>query len=257
MRRLHVGIRELRVTGPHILRFIAGLFLVLAVWAPSAQAHPPAEHPAEAVHEETTAPEQQAEGAVDHGATHDHAGPDREPGAPHEDQHDHGAPAGAAESGHAHWGDNGPQTAFERAMARLGVLHSVAVHFPIALLMVAALAQILTQAGLPGGNVQTVRFLVWTGALGGVAAGFLGWAHAGPMTSGEDGVMLAHRVLGTALAVGLTGLVGLVEWNARRPGRIVGLLTPLAVYLAGLGAAINGFLGGSLAHGGIRHLIGS
>ena len=245
------------MTGLHILRLIAGLFLVFIVSIPSARAHPPAEHSADAVHEETIDPEQQVEEAADHGAIHDHADPDREPGASHEDQHDHGAPAGAAESGHAHWSENGPQTAFERAMARLGVLHSVAVHFPIALLMAAALAQILTHAGLPGGNLQTVRFLVWTGALGGVAAGFLGWAHAGPMTSGEDGVMLAHRVLGTTLAVGLTGLVGLVEWSARRPGRIVGLLTPLAVYLAGLGAAINGFLGGSLAHGGIRHLIGS
>ena len=243
------------MTGPNILRLIAGLILVLAVWAPSAQAHPPAEHPAEAAHEETTAPEQQEEGAADHGATHDHAGPDREPGSSHGDQHDHGAPAGATESGHAHWGDNGPQTAFERAMARLGVLHSVSVHFPIALLMAAALAQILTQAGLPGGNVQTVRFLVWTGALGGVAAGVLGWAHAGPMTSGEDGVMFAHRVLGTALAVGSIGLVGLVEWRVRWPGRIIGLLAPSGVYLAGLAVAMNGFLGGSLAHGGLRHLI--
>ena len=257
MRSLHISIQEQRVTNPPTLRFIAGLLLVLAAFAPPVQAHPPSEHPAEAMREEPVDTGPQAQEAADHGTDHDHAAPDDAAGPLHEDAHDHGALAGGVDAGHAHWGENGPRTAFERAMARLGVLHSVAVHFPIALLMAAALAQILTQAGLPGGNVQTVRFLVWTGALGGVAAGVLGWAHAGPMTSGEDGVMFAHRVLGTTLAVGLTGLVGLVEWSARRPGRIVGLLTPLAVYLAGLGAAINGFLGGSLAHGGIRHLIGS
>lgn len=244
------------MSGLHILRLVAGFFFVLTVFASATLAHPPAEHAVDVVQEEPVASEPQTQEPADHEAIHDHAGPDQASGASHEDAHDHGAPGTPVDTGHAHWGENGPQTAFERAMARLGVLHSVAVHFPIALLMAAALAQILTQAGLPGGNVQTVRFLVWTGALGGVAAGFLGWAHAGPMTSSEDGVMLAHRVLGTTLAVGLTGLVGLVEWSARRPGRIVGLLTPLAIYLAGLGAAINGFLGGSLAHGGLRHLIG-
>lgn len=246
MRRLSVNIREKRVTGPYMPRLVAGVFLLFAVLFQPALAHPPAEHPGETAHEETVGIEREP---VDH-ARADAAGP------PPEEAHDHGVAGVAVDTGHAHWGESGPQTAFERGMARLGVLHSVAVHFPIALLMAAALAQVLSHAGLPGGDIQTVRFLVWTGALGGVAAGLLGWAHAGPVTSGEDGVMLVHRLLGTGLAVGLAGLVGLVEWHARRPGGMVRLLASAGVYTAGLAAALNGFLGGSLAHGGIRHLIG-
>ena len=52
MRSLHISIQEQRVTNPPTLRFIAGLLLVLAAFAPPVQAHPPSEHPAEAMREE-------------------------------------------------------------------------------------------------------------------------------------------------------------------------------------------------------------
>lgn len=242
---------------------IAGVAVLWIFAAPDASAHPPAEHPAETAAEDVPVAEPPAAEQAGHDETphaHDqtvHDDPASEPDvASHDDDHEHAAQADDAGGGHAHWGENGPQTAFERAMARLGVLHSVAVHFPIALILVAALAQLLGLAGIAGAGPQTARFLVWTGALGGLAAGLLGWAHAGPMTAGEDGVMLVHRLLGSAMTIGLFGVAGLVEWQARRPGPLAGLLAPAAVYAAALAVAVNGFLGGSLAHGGLGHLIG-
>jgi len=159
-------------------------------------------------------------------------------------------------SGHAHWGDNGAQTPLEQAIESLGVYHALLVHFPIALILMAALAQagfLLT--GRPSFD-EVVRFLVWTGAISGLFAGLFGWAHAGPPASDESGVMLTHRVLGTLLTFGLFIVVGAVEWRRKKPGYFSGLIMNVLVFGSALGVAVNGFLGGSLAHGGIRHLMG-
>jgi uncharacterized membrane protein len=167
----------------------------------------------------------------------------------------HAGPEGAS-GGHAHWGDHGPRNAFERALAALGVFHAVAVHFPIALILAAALAQAMNLVREKDAYADIVRFLVWTGALGGVAAGFLGWAHAGPMASAEVGVMLTHRWLGTGLAFGLWLVVAAVEWRRRNPSALPSLVLNISVFGAAAAVSLNGFLGGSLAHGGLRHLMG-
>ncbi len=156
-----------------IHRILGALALILAlgVGLPSAMAHPPDEHvPGEPAATSAGEPPVATEPHDDAGAQpHDHGDHDDTGSAPHE----HGAPAVAdhhgpdavipasanhhageddgavvdhhrpAEEpgGHAHWGDNGPQTDMERAIAKTGALHSVAVHFPIALILVAALGR--------------------------------------------------------------------------------------------------------------------
>jgi len=168
---------------------------------------------------------------------------------------DHHGPS-AETGGHAHWGDNGPQTDLERAIAKTGALHSVAVHFPIALVLAAALAQALGLMTGRAGYADIVRFLVWTAAFGGLAAGLLGWAHAGPIASTEDGIMSIHRWLGTSLTVGLFAVAGAVEWHRRDASATTFWTVNVLVFGAALAVSINGFLGGSLAHGGLAHLMG-
>ena len=277
-----------------IRRFLSALALTLAIglMSPNAMAHPPAEHdeaeqtseaasdtPSNAVesHDDAGSPPHEHGDAVpyddsdstphghDASATAiDYHGPDPEAretndhhagdeGGAVDDHHAQGAETG----GHAHWGDNGPQTDLERAIAKAGALHSVAVHFPIALVLAAALAQALGLMTGRAGYADIVRFLVWTAAFGGLAAGLLGWAHAGPIASTEDGIMSIHRWLGTSLTVGLFAVAGAAEWK-HRSGQPVAVMS-LTVLLFGAAAAvaINGFLGGSLAHGGLAHLMGS
>jgi len=168
---------------------------------------------------------------------------------------DHHGP-GAQPGGHAHWGDNGPQTELERNIAKTGALHSVAVHFPIALILAAALAQAMGLMTGRAGYVDIVRFLVWTAAFGGLAAGILGWAHAGPVASTEDGIMSIHRWLGTSLTFGLFAVAAAVEWHRCNASATTIWTMNILVFGVALAVSINGFLGGSLAHGGLTHLMG-
>tara|TARA_R110002051_G_scaffold68434_6_gene123426 strand:+ start:21897 stop:22724 length:828 start_codon:yes stop_codon:yes gene_type:complete len=269
---------------------LATASLALAATEP-AWAHPPEEHAGAATAAEAVAaPEQIPEAEVDAShhdlvAPHDHdAASAHQPGsvtpaAGHHDEavpHEHGAEAaedhhdealphehgGEGEeghhggAGHSHWGDNGANTPLEKSIESLGVYHPLLVHFPIALILAAALAQALNLAGVRVTNADTVRFLVWTGALGGLAAGLLGWAHAGPMASDEAGIMLAHRWIGSSLAVGLFGVVAAVEWHRKSASGLSGFVMNLSLFAAAAAVAINGFLGGSLAHGGMNHLMG-
>lgn len=191
-----------------------------------------------------------------HAQAHDHGTGQADALDPCAGADDHHGDSNAPSDGHSHWGDDGPKTPFERALAKLGVFHAVAVHFPIALILAAALAQALNMARDEQAYADIVRFLVWTGAVGGLVAGFFGWAHSGPMASNEAGVMLTHRWLGTGLALGLFGVVAAVEWRRRNPSALPSLVLNISVFGAAAAVALNGFLGGSLAHGGLRHLMG-
>jgi len=185
----------------------------------------------------------------------DMAEPDGDVAATHVDDGHHDI-AQTPQSGHAHWGDNGPQTGLERAFASLGRFHSLFVHFPIALLLAAALAQAMRLISGREKLDETVRFLVWTAALGAVAAGFFGWAHSGPQGANEQGVMLVHRWLGTSLALGVFAIAMSVEWHRLSHSRVSALMMNISIFGGAIAVAVNGFLGGALAHGGMRHLMG-
>ncbi len=165
----------------------------------------------------------------------------------------HGNGSGGGE--HSHWGVSPDSTAFAKKMAAIGTFHPVLVHFPIALFIVAALAQILILAGRmsPGSNI--VRFLLWCGMFGAVLSALLGWAHSGPPQANEASIMFAHRWIGTSIALGSIVLVFIVEYSQRnKHSTYLGLCTILLFSLA-LAVAVNGFLGGALAHGGMKHLL--
>jgi mono/diheme cytochrome c family protein/uncharacterized membrane protein len=134
------------------------------------------------------------------------------------------------------------------AINRLGPLHIVVVHFPIALLIAAAIGEILSLIR----GVQTpspaVRFCVLLGASSAVTAAALGWIHA----ANGYGLTMPHlldlhRWSGITAAVWAIGTALLCEWDRRRGVRSARFRAWCIV-----GAALVGFSGhwgGLLVHG--------
>ncbi len=145
---------------------------------------------------------------------------------------------------------NGMPT-WKRALQWVGRFHPVSTHFPVALMLVAVLAEGLVWWTGRNSWSQTVRFLVVLAALGAVATVILGWINASFTNYlGENvSILFWHRWVGT-----LTGVWALVcsvllllcdddlKSLARRRFRGALLLG------AGL-VSIAGFLGSALIYG--------
>lgn len=91
------------------------------------------------------------------------------------------------------------------------------------------------------------------GAVGAVAAAFLGWFAGGFYLTDRNPILMAHRWLGTAIAAAGLILLYLSASARRAPERprraywaVLGVLT--------VGIAIQGWLGGTFMHGGIGHM---
>lgn len=125
----------------------------------------------------------------------------------------------------------------------LGRLHPLAVHFPIALLLVAALAEIMLVIRPSLGLEAIVRFLVATGAAGAVAAALLGWFATGWRLEDRSETLALHRWNGTAI-----GAVSLVAaWVVFRSQNRTALRALLAILAVALLA--QGYLGGEMVFG--------
>lgn len=148
--------------------------------------------------------------------------------------------------------DEGPRPMPQRLYRWLGAMHPAAVHFPIALFLVAALLEIAALTLRRPVLTQGTRVIIALAAISAVAAVALGWFAMG-LPGKDDVTHTYHRWLGTSIAV-----LGLLSWWAkehwvRRPGRgrelvYIGLLTVTAAAVV-----INGLLGGMLTHG-MNHL---
>jgi uncharacterized membrane protein len=131
----------------------------------------------------------------------------------------------------------------------LGRTHPSIVHFPIALLLAAALAEALVLLGASGLQ-PAVRFCVILGFLGAVAAASLGWL-AGEFASRTGEPQLTwHRWLGVGTAVLALLLLLASEARVRRgdpspwTARTRWLLLLTAVVVS-----VTGHFGGILTHG--------
>jgi uncharacterized membrane protein len=140
-------------------------------------------------------------------------------------------------------------------MAGIGKYHPLVVHFPIALFLTAALAQAMLLRGSSFSSSGTVRFMVWMGLISVIGAGLLGWAHSGPPQPAEAPVMFSHRWIGTSMLAVAALTVWLMEKARSGSSSQTNLLFNLSLFLMAALVAINGFLGGALAHGGIKHLL--
>ncbi len=97
-------------------------------------------------------------------------------------------------------------------LGRLGPLHIPVVHFPIALLLAAAAAELLSVwrgHRLPS---PAVNFCVRLGAVSAVVAAVLGWVHAGnDYGAGMPLALSWHRWLGTSTALWAIGTAWLAD----------------------------------------------
>lgn len=142
-------------------------------------------------------------------------------------------------------------SSLHRLITLIGRFHVVVIHFPIAMLVTAALAELRAFAQRSHVPPPAVRFCLWIGAISAIAAAALGWIHAldgfpGPLA---DPLSLAnlHRWLGTAAAA-LAPLVALAaERDARNRSRTP--LTRTAILLLAGAVAAAAHFGGLLTHG--------
>lgn len=133
----------------------------------------------------------------------------------------------------------------------LGRLHPMATHFPIALFIVAGVAEFLfattrlPQVGSP------VRFLVWSASASAVGVAPLGWLFAATSQTEVGWILETHRWAGTTAALSGLLVLWLCERVERRGGGRGGFRAALLIQAFLIGA--TGFLGGSLLYG-IDHL---
>ncbi len=126
----------------------------------------------------------------------------------------------------------------------LGRLHPAATHFPIALLLTAALAEVVLVARPALGLEATVRFLVAGGAIGAVIAALLGWFAAGWRLTDRSDTLALHRWNGTGIAVASV----LALWLATKPGSTRTLFRSLLFVMAAA-LFVQGYYGGEMVFG--------
>ena len=164
-------------------------------------------------------------------------------------QHGHvmEAMGGAAVSDETTQGHDAEQVESEGIAGAFKSLHPATVHFPIALLLMAALIEMFVMSRRTSEREAATKIMIYGGAAGSVVAALFGWIHTG-LWFGGDTVMQLHRWNGMLIAA--LGLVA--AWIAyRNPQSRLALrltLFPLAVLLIA-----QGYMGGELAHG-LNHL---
>jgi uncharacterized membrane protein len=154
-----------------------------------------------------------------------------------------------AESSPAETSLGTPTPSVEKNILRwLGPFHLVVVHFPIALLIAAALSEFWSaQHGI---RIPTpeVRFCVLLGAASAVVAASLGWIHAGNgHGAGSLRILGLHRWIGTTTAVWAVGTAFFSEREERRGVRSQWFRAWL--FVGAILVAVEGHFGGMLVHG--------
>ncbi len=125
----------------------------------------------------------------------------------------------------------------------VGRLHPAAVHFPIALLIAAALAEILLILRPGLGLATTVRFLTYGGAAGATIAAALGWFAGGFRLTDRSQLLQWHRWNGTAIALLSLAAAFLLARAGRRPA------FRLLLFVTAIALLFQGYWGGELSLG--------
>jgi mono/diheme cytochrome c family protein/uncharacterized membrane protein len=138
---------------------------------------------------------------------------------------------------------------FEGLIQWLGKCHPATVHFPIALLTAAAVAELLRLTTGKPAFAAVVRYCLWFGALTAVAAGVLGWFMGGFRLTDASWVVMTHRWLGTS-TVACAGLaLVLSEAGRRADGNRSRRWARVALLVAAALTLVTGFFGGAVVFG--------
>lgn len=131
-------------------------------------------------------------------------------------------------------------------LALFGRTHVIVIHFPIALLLVAALGEVWGR--MRGRHVVWTGAMLIFGAMGAAVSMALGWMLV--IFDGYDasGTLTLHQYLGTATAIVAVGTAA-VYWKFARE-RARWWTTSLIIMTAAI-VAVTGHLGGTLVHGNL------
>jgi uncharacterized membrane protein/mono/diheme cytochrome c family protein len=146
-----------------------------------------------------------------------------------------------------------PKSQSGKLIVWIGTFHPPSVHFPIALLTAAAVAELLRIAAAHLTFDAVTRVLVWFGAITAVVAGVLGWFLAGFRLTDPSRLMTAHRWLGTT-TVACASLLLMFSELSRRPGRYRSRLGfRMMLLLVAILASVTGYVGGAMVFGPDYH----
>jgi uncharacterized membrane protein len=137
-----------------------------------------------------------------------------------------------------------PTTFSGRLTAWLGNMHPFVVHFPIALIPASWLALLIARRR--GHAVDALRALIMLAGLAAVVAACLGWLNAGFALTDPNPIRLAHRWIGTTLAI-VVGAIGIWAW--RRRESVDSRWMVWALGGTTLVLLVQGWLGAVLTHG--------
>src|SRR5579863_6154391 len=141
-----------------------------------------------------------------------------------------------------------PPSLIKSVLRRVGPFHLVVVHFPIALLIAAAVAEfwsIIVRSRVPA---PSVRFCVLLGAVSAMAAASFGWIHAANGHGlGAPQILGLHRLIGTTAAGWAVAALFISERDERCGVR--SLWFRIWLFLGALLVAAAGHFGGTLVHG--------
>jgi uncharacterized membrane protein/mono/diheme cytochrome c family protein len=134
---------------------------------------------------------------------------------------------------------------------RIGRLHLQLVHFPIALLLAALLAEILHRISPAGNWRRCARYCLWLGALGAVAAATTGWLLDSSREWGAatEEYLEPHQWLGTATAILAVGMVIFCAVLARPEGKGAAWIVLAGTLALGGLVSLAGHYGGLVAWG--------
>jgi uncharacterized membrane protein len=137
-----------------------------------------------------------------------------------------------------------PPSPGDRTLRWFGKFHLLALHFPIALVIAAAIAEAFSVWRRSAVPSDAGRFCLVLAAVTAVPTAILGWLHAaGGNGVGSPQLLMAHRWLGTSTAVWLV-LTAVVAGRAARRGtsRRLRVMLAVAVLLTMLTAHLGGLL---------------
>jgi uncharacterized membrane protein len=145
------------------------------------------------------------------------------------------------------------KTFSQRLVSWFGRLHTVVTHFPIAMFVGALGVEVYGLWRRDRQYQAAAHVMLMVGAVGAIVAAALGWFAGGFYLTDRNQVLMLHRWLGTGIAAAGVVLLYLSARARQAPDQ------PRTVYWALLGLmtvaiAVQGYIGGSFMHGGMRHL---
>lgn len=170
----------------------------------------------------------------------------------HAEDEDHAQHAEAAHGEHDHSKDHGELAPRSRLIVLLGKLHPAVVHFPIALILAASLAELLHWRWPRRQFADAARFMVMLGAFSGIVTVLSGWMAAldARYPANLLIVLERHRWLGVSTAAVAVLAAALALLAERRPLSVRYVWGYRAALLvAAVLVSLTGFYGGTLVFG--------